>query len=780
MPILHWFLCFLVLLMPDALQTGMQALSALGQVDQPTVPMSHPRLFFDAALRQQLRANAAGSHGAIWTPIYAYVQETATELPPVTAPDEGVSAYRNFGNRLIAVAFACVISEEAAICALAKEHLRRYAGWRQWGEEGARDLGLAHMLLGNALAYDWLYDQLTPAERTAIRQSLAAWAAKMYEASRGPKVNEWYNWWRNSYAQNHHWINHSALGMAALALLDEEADAPLWLEGASSQLAQVQTILNAINDGSWHEGVHYQTYGLTLMLPFLVNLRSLTGRDLLPTAYLRNYVEWRLYNFVPGTWEPILGYGDYEREWGAGYAPANVLRFLAGEFQQGEAQWLADQLIAVDGRATNVWSTPWYVFEFLYYTPGVAPLPPTNLPLSRHFPDLAAVIWRSSWQNDALVFGFKSGPYGGWALFDRFTQQRAPWLPTCAACELNFGHDHDDSNTFWLAQAGHWLAPETPGVEKSATAFHNAILIDGQGQLRPPAAYRERGGLIDNESLLQTVISGAAFDYLRADATRRYGQFSDLQQVIRHVLFVRQADFVPAYFVIVDQLNAATPHRYGWVSHFGMGVQMEGQWVRGDTTGDRLLGVGIATAPSWQATTGHDGQPFVQIEPRIPQRAMRFVHLLWPATADNWAERPNFTLFQEDAATLGLRVTSNGAPVYHDDILISYQPTKTMQTVGDYQYDGAVALMRYDAAGALQQLALSGATTLIDRRHDRRLVSGVTALAALRVEWHGDQVTVNSTQATSFTLYAPKAVTLLYNGVNRPFTRQGAYIVFTG
>jgi hypothetical protein len=775
MPILHWFLCLLVILTPNALLTGMHAQSALGQVDQTTVSLSHPRLFFDATMRQQLRANAAGSHGAIWAPIYAYVQETKDELPPVTASDEGLSTYRNFGNRLIAVAFACVISEEPALCTLAKEHLRIYAGWTQWGEEGARDLGLAHMLLGNALAYDWLYDQLTPAERTLIRQSLASWAEKMYEASSGPKVNEWYNWWRNSYAQNHHWINHSALGMAALALLGEEEQAPLWLEQASNQIAQVQTLLNAINDGSWHEGVHYQNYGLTLMLPFLVNLRNLTGRNLLPTAYLRNYGAWRLYNYVPDTWEPILGYGDYEREWGAGYAPANVLRFLASEFQQGEAQWLADQLVAVDGRATNVWSTPWYVFEFLYYDPQVAPAPPTSLPLARHFPDLAAVIWRSSWQSDALVFGFKSGPYGGRALFDRFTQQRSPWLPSCAACELNFGHDHDDSNTFWLAQAGHWLAPETVGVEKTATAFHNAILIDGQGQLRPPAQYRERDGLIGNASQLETVISGAAFDYLRADATQRYGQFDDLQQVIRHVLFVR-----PSYFVMVDQLAATTPHRYSWISHFSAGVKVEGQWVRGDAEAARRLGVGIATVPAWQATTGNDGQPFIQIEPRTPQRAMRFVHLLWPTTADEWAQRPAFTLFQEDAATLGLRVTSNGAPIYTDDLLITYQPTGRQQSIGDYRYDGTVATLRYDAAGNLQRLAVAGATILVDQRHDRPLVSGLKATDVFSAEWSGNQVIVNSAQSSSFTLYAPKAVTLLYNGVKWPFTRQGEYIIFSG
>ena len=231
---------------------------------------------------------------------------------------------------------------------------------------------------------------------------------------------------------------------------------------------------------------------------------------------------------------------------------------------------------------------------------------------------------------------------------------------------------------------------------------------------------------------------------------------------------------------MVDQLAATTPHRYGWISHFSAGVKVEGKWVRGDAEADRRLGVGIATVPAWQATTGNDGQPFVQIEPRTPQRAMRFVHLLWPTTTDEWAQRPAFTLFQEDAATLGLRVTSNDAPTYTDDILITYQPTSTQQTIGDYHYDGTVAIMRYDAAGNLQRLAIAGATTLVDQRHDRPLVSGLKATDVFSAEWSGSQVIVNSAQSSSFTLYAPQAVTLLYNGVKRPFTRQGESIVFSG
>ncbi len=172
---------------------------------------NHPRLFFDAGDIPALPAKAATTHQEIWLPIKDYVDSQLGNVPPVApAADDSLSAYRNYGNMLIPFAFACVITGEADYCNLTKTHLLTYATWEQWGENDYRDLGHAHMLLGNAIAYDWLYDILTPAERQIVRESLAGWAQKMYEASSEPFEISWGNWWHKSYLQNHYWINNSA------------------------------------------------------------------------------------------------------------------------------------------------------------------------------------------------------------------------------------------------------------------------------------------------------------------------------------------------------------------------------------------------------------------------------------------------------------------------------------------------------------------------------------------------------------------------------------------
>lgn len=428
----------------------------------------HPRLFFGLDDIQNMQAQIATTHQEIWTPIREYVDSQLGTSPPSSAPPDGdLNTYRNYGNQVIPFAFACIITEDAGHCDLARNYLLTYAAWEQWDEDNRRDLGHAHMLLGNAIAYDWLYNVLTPIERQTVRESLASWTQKMHEASSaGFYVDEWGNWWPKSYLQNHFWITHSALGMAGLALLGEDDRARTWIDQASGRLSRGQYMLNGIGDGSWHEGIPYQNYGLTMSLPFLVNLRRIQGTEILPHVYLRNYPYWRIYNHIPGSTQFILAYGDFEWSWGNVNSPSNLLRFTASEYGDGYAEWMTQQLIAADGRHASVWTTPWYVFEFLYYDPTVNPQSPVGLDKARVFPDLEGVIWRTGWDQDDLIFGLKTGAYGGRFAFDTFTKEIYPWNPPCSdtGCQLNIGHDHDDSNTFYVHRAGRWLAPESEGA----------------------------------------------------------------------------------------------------------------------------------------------------------------------------------------------------------------------------------------------------------------------------------------------------------------------------
>src|SRR5690606_17202125 len=446
--------------------------------------VGHPRLLFHASDIPVLRERAQTTHHSIWMPIARYVDSMVGQPPPASGTGGDLEFYRTNGDRASTLAFACVIADSDNYCQLAKGYLLAFASWEQWGDNNTRGLGLAHMLAGNALAYDWLYDRLTEAEREQVRASLSRWASAMYDAATQDYDDVWSNWWRKSYMQNHFWVTSSALGLAGLALADEptictvtapqdvnrrsgpgtehtvigrlatgetmtvtdqavgsegliwwllddgswvrsdvvmasngctstQSDADAWVERAIDNMAIAQYLLYGIADGSWHESITYQSYLLATSLPFLISLKDLQQLDLFPHEYLRNYTYWRLYNYLPGTIHHFLGYGDFERVWGNSRMPQHILRFAANEYNDGRAEGLAQQLIEADGRNAVQASMPWYVYEFLYYNAQIAPQPPYGLPLARVFPDFEGVIWRTGWENHDLVWGLKTGAYGG-------------------------------------------------------------------------------------------------------------------------------------------------------------------------------------------------------------------------------------------------------------------------------------------------------------------------------------------------------------------------------
>jgi len=743
---------------------------------------SHPHIFFEASDIPTLQAQAASTHQEIWETVREFAESEFGSAPPAEAPDGGVSTYRYYGNILIPFALACAITEDQDYCNLAKTYLLTYASWDQWGEDGGkRDLGHAHMLLGNALAYDWIYNYLTPTEQQTVRDSLADWAQKMYEASSGSKNSEWSNWWSKSYMQNHYATTHSALGVAGLALLGEDDRAQTWIDQASGQLGRLHDMLNGMSDGSWHESINYQNYMLTTYLVFAVALRDVQGTDILADTYLQNYPYWRIYNHLPDSTRFIMSYGNFEWDWGNGYRPQNILRFIAAEYNDGYAQWMAQELNANDTKSANQYTAPWHTFGFFYYDPSVAALAPNNLEKSRIFSDLEGVIWRTGWEQDDLVFGLKTGAYGGRFAFDTFTQEAHPWETPCVdtRCQLNIGHAHDDTNGFYLYRAGHWLTPESEGYENYDTNLHNTLLIDGQGQYRPPfeesTFWRDPDYFIGSDGFLETAANTTCFDYVAADATRRYKNISGIEDITRHVVFIR-----PNYLVMLDNLAADAAHQYTWVSHFSGGVSVDGNWVRGEADDQQILGVGIISPQSFQTTTGDDGKPYVRIQPSSSSDDARFINVLYPTNQTFWETRPTLSLLEDTGEAAAIRVQRNDGSARSDDILLTYTDTLTTRAIGPYQYDGQVAAMTLSSGGELDKLFVFGGTFLKDQTEDTMLVSNLDPNEPFEVVYFEQTAVVNGNILTEVTLYAPHAERLIVNGRLQTFTRSGNYITFDG
>jgi CelD/BcsL family acetyltransferase involved in cellulose biosynthesis len=781
--------------LPVAIITVMFLLSYIaidGRVISPamataqTIPVpidniaAHPRLFFQAADLPRLRDNRNEAYREIWRPILRYTDSQLGAVPsPTVLPDTPLEQFRNYGDRLIPFAFACVMTGRDDHCALAKSYLLAYAGWEHWGDNGRRGLGQAHMLIGNAIAYDWLHTRLSPTERQIVRENLARWAHRMYEASAADSYDDvWQNWWRKSYMQNHYWTTHAALGLAGLALLGEDDNAHLWVDHATQKLARGRDFLNGIGDGSWHESIGYQGLILSTSLPFLVSLRNVTGVDILPHDYLQNYVYWMLYNQLPGTTEMLFSYGNFEWFWFG--VKTHYFRFVASEYANGHAEWLAQQYAEAYGRTPGFWSAPWYVFEYLFYDPHLAATPPTDLPRSRVFPDLSGVIWRTGWEPDALVFALKTGAYGGRFAFDRFVNEEYPWDAPCriTGCQFNFAHNHDDTNGFYIYNAGRWLAPETVGVNKPQTSFHNAILIDGQGQFRPANDEYPRypSEIAATDGFLEMTSSTPNFDYVAANATQRYRHIEGIETATRHVLFVR-----PGYFVMLDNLAARNPHQFDWVSHFGQSVTVEERWIRGDAGNNQILGVGVVSPEAFETTVGDDGRPYVHLRPATPVERTRFINILLPTNTAEWQTRPAFQLLADTGEAAAIRVQMHGEPGWQDDLLFVYTENASVTAnAGPYQFDGRAAVVTRDNAGEMKRIFITGGAFLTDNEQGRELVSGLDASAPFEATFEGSTLVIPSHLRSNVKIYAPSITHVTVAGASRAFTRSGDYITIEG
>jgi len=781
------------------------SVSARGHASIRKDRLPHPRLFFDPVDLTELRGHAQSTHAEIWQPIGSFVHSLPTDLPSDLSEqmiDE--NTFRNYGNMLIPVSFVCIVTAAPEDCERARNYLVAMSQWPSWDQGLQRDLGMAHMLLGTAVAYDWLFSYLTTEQRGLVQGALINWGQKMAEASTQPYRADWNNWWPRAYLQNHFWINHSALGMAALVLLGDrseiagtcrvmtpsnvnirrgpgleypvelimaagksvviEAEGQVddhgftwwhlidgnwvradvvshpdgcgqsdmsavvqgWLDVAIDRISRGQAFLDGAGDGTWHEGISYQNYGMTFTVPFWINLRRLLGIDLIPHTYLQDYIQWRTYNLLPGRTDSILSFGDYDFSWGNTFASQNLLRFAAGEERSGLAEWTAQQLIAAGGREADIWLVPWYVFEFLYYDPTVASAPPDDLRLSRSFDDLEAVIWRTGWTNDDLVFALKSGAYGGRYAFDTFTNSVYPWEAPCldTGCELNIGHEHDDTNTFYLFKSGHWLAPETVGNDLFQTSYHNTLLIDGQGQYRPPYEHygQVSSDFVESDGQLVDSVGIADFDYVSSEVRNRYKQIPGIDSIRRHVLFVR-----PDYLIMLDVIQARGDHSIEWTAHLEHQPLIEGNWIRAQYEDGLTFGIAVVAPQAFKIVDGHDGRFFVRMRSVSPSQSVRLVNLLLPTTESAWDLIPAVELLDERENAIAIRVHWEHGEARTDDILFQTGPDTSLVQLGPYTFDGRVSVIRTASVGQIVKFFMYGGTFLSVENAASPVVTGLDA-----------------------------------------------------
>lgn len=424
-----------------------------------------------------------------------------------------------------------------------------------------------------ALAYDWLHDQWSEAQREALRDRLAAAGEYLVAYIREGRLSPYNVILYNSPLQ--------ALMAVAIALyLDDPRGAPIMAFTRDLWLQRVVPVWRQVmgRRGGWHEGGEYVAIGIgqaVYQLPAL--WRAATGEDLFAhEPGLRGFLDFLVYRTRPD--------GSHFR-WGDG---GNFRRGvpdrlpLALEYRHAPAYSLGDNPAAIP----TAW--PWGPLP----DPGLYdPEAKTRLPLSRFFDGLGLLVARSNWDAEATYVTFKTGPnYWSHMHLDQgaFTLYKGGPLAIDSGLylpgsdhHLNYGYQAIAHNTLTVTDP----ADTVPAPGRGDSGQPRTIANDG-GQRRVGSGWGEEAAPIDRgewEAKRHLYDTGRVVELLEqdglvvalADVTPAYtnplsgtGTFSDRTRRIERFWRTFAYDQVDDVVLVFDQVTATRPEfRKRWLLH---------------------------------------------------------------------------------------------------------------------------------------------------------------------------------------------------------------------
>ena len=637
------------------------AVAVSSAVDAATLPEwtqqirpDHPRLFFNAQSWPRVRERALNAERD-W---YQRIKGQADRR--LTTPEQPAgAAARDLGVEAAQAAFVFLVTEDSRTRsgeAVPGDKLDFYeASYRQRKAVNWYSTSRVHAIL----AWDWLHNQLTEAERreylsrlvqvidlvlkakpSIYRENLSGYNTGFYGVQNclwflgctgfktgieTDKINEWLVWGRTE--------NLKLLEHRRLACGDDGG-------GASATLGYV------LGAYPWAEQNFFYTW------------LSSTGQNLAPdwphSAWLANYVLWQWIAAEPGPLE--FGYGDTPHT--SNRLPIQQLdthlaniRHLYGQ-KAPQAAALARHVQGL--LPSQGYSSSWFVYPFLWTELEKSPerFAPESLPKARHFEDMGQMVMRSG-----------AGKEDTYCLF------------SCGGTLAQ--HRHYDALSFVLYHRGFLALDSGTRYDEftngehlanyfAQTAAHNSVVIHQPGE--PPARYWG-GTVVGNHggqhratgSVVRAFETHDDYVYVAGDATACYqhgasknptgaGLGEKCSQATRQLVYL-----LPNHFVIFDRVTTTDPnYRKDWLLHTAHEPLIQDQTVRADhgqgrmfcrtvlPQDARLTKVGgpgkefWAAGTNWSIQTGDlqpaqlalMGQWRVEVTPGAPRQDDPFLHVI--------------------------------------------------------------------------------------------------------------------------------------------------------
>ncbi|MCD6509773.1 MAG: DUF4962 domain-containing protein, partial [Thermoprotei archaeon] len=698
----------------------------------------HPRLFFTKrdlpAIKEKI--NADNITKALYARLIAQCEKYVISELPAPRSSGWCRYLRGARDAVIQMeqcALAYLLTGNRDFLERARAVIRTVLRWDRWvdpdheGPGVQSDLMTAEISRGLAIAYDWLYDALTPEELRAIREALLKRAASRIYANSKSGI-----WWATERGHHSNWcgVLHGGLGLAGLALLGEEPDAPLWIERAKEQII---AFLNAGGiDGGWAEGLGYWAYGVGYAVLFIDALRRVTGEDLYVHPYLKKTPYFPVYAVMPD----FSGYVNFADSWYGGVRGLVSLLFrLSSEYKNPYSQWTALKILELRGSDTS--SLHW---NLLWYDPSLKPKSPSgSLPSSKVFRGIRWVIIRTGWNESDMLLATKGG-----------TNTEPHRHFDCGSFVLNcFGERLVTDPGAGTYSKWYWT-----GVDYHvATIGHSTLLVNGEGQTKSP----EPGAVIRD-----WLFSGW-FNYVELE----------LAPVYTRLLSARRAFVVfgkPPMIIIFDAITPRWPNvKIEWLLHFMGDVRIEHGSIKIDMDDARLIVQPLTKLRGGISINSGEGDKYLRFEIGLNNAILLYpVSLKW----DVVPEVPPFRTYQHDASIL-IELNRSLSTDY-----VLFNPSGDfISDFNEIKTDGYLCVLTESYRGEIERLALISGKTLIYRDH--YLVNSNTPISiVIEKSSKGMRgiIRLNSSSEISLKEFIPLNALKVNGSMDYPYTLRDGFL----
>jgi hypothetical protein len=238
-----------------------------------TVFPSHPRILLFKGEEAAIKKNIAADK--IWSNMQQAILDESDNLlalPPVERIQIGrrlLDKSREALRRMFFLSYSYRMTHDKKYLQRGEKEMLAISAFSDWNP--THFLDVAEMTMALAIGYDWLYDDLSPASRSAIK---AAILTKGLTPSLDPKYSN--NW--NKAEHNWNQVCHAGMTYGAMAIYEDQPE--LAKQIINRAIDNVPYAMKDYGpDGIYPEGYGYWGYGSSFNVMFISAIEKLFGKD---------------------------------------------------------------------------------------------------------------------------------------------------------------------------------------------------------------------------------------------------------------------------------------------------------------------------------------------------------------------------------------------------------------------------------------------------------------------------------------------------------------------